>query len=113
MAVLDGYTKSLVQISRPSKRCQDTSNFLGTSSVCCTRSESLVDKGVTDNRTAYSLRATTWISRVFFADNDQQPSNIIVREDIFVVLIDWEMAGFIGDLPAEARIADYEYRPGN
>jgi hypothetical protein len=73
----------------------------------------LVDKGVTDNRTAYSLRATTWISRVFFADNDQQPSNIIVREDIFVVLFDWEMAGFVGDLPAEARIADYEYRPGN
>jgi len=31
-----------------------------------------------------------------FSHNDLQPSNIIVKNDVIVGIIDWEMSGFFG-----------------
>jgi aminoglycoside phosphotransferase (APT) family kinase protein len=38
-----------------------------------------------------------------FTYNDLQPSNIIVKEDRIVGIIDWEMAGFFGDRAAKVH----------
>ena len=38
-----------------------------------------------------------------YAHNDLQPSNIIVKDDKIVGIIDWEMAGFFGERAAEVH----------
>jgi len=38
-----------------------------------------------------------------FVHNDLQPSNIIVKDDAIVGIIDWEMAGFFGDRAGEVH----------
>ena len=38
-----------------------------------------------------------------FAHNDLQPSNIIVKDDKIVGIIDWEMAGFFGERAGEVH----------
>ena len=38
-----------------------------------------------------------------FAHNDLIPSNIIVKDDKIVGIIDWEMAGFFGDRAARVH----------
>ena len=55
-------------------------------------------------RTGYTI--SRWSQRwrlLGFAHNDLQPSNIIVKDDKIVGIIDWEMAGFFGERAGEVH----------
>jgi len=57
----------------------------------------VVNKGITQQEADILFPPTPSDLELGFSHNDLQPSNIIVKDDKIVGIIDWEMAGFFGE----------------
>lgn len=61
------------------------------------------NKGIPQAEEDILLSGSADETELGFAHNDLQPSNIIVKDDKIVGIIDWEMAGFFGDKAAQVH----------
>ena len=55
------------------------------------------------SREEYGILFSERNSELGFSHNDLQPSNIIVKNDAIVGVVDWEMSGFFGNRAAEVH----------
>ena len=61
------------------------------------------NKGITPAEYQILFRGRAGDDKLGFNHNDLQPSNIIVKDDKIVGIIDWEMSGFFGERAAEVH----------